>query len=128
MLTASVLIFVFAGLFVSKASSGLPSVREYAHKLVLKRWHSEAEWRALDAIIRPESGWNPCASYPSRHDCSYSGSASCGVPQANPCPSSWRGRLWETRHAQVRWLMDYVFRRYKRPSLALAFRQAHGYY
>lgn len=103
-------------------------MRQYAHRLVLQRWHSEAEWRALDAIVRPESAWNPCASYPRHHDCHYAGINSCGIPQANPCPPLWRGRLWETRFAQCRWIVDYVARRYGSPSRALAFRRANGWY
>jgi hypothetical protein len=94
----------------------------------LRRWHSSTEWHALDVIVAAESSWNPCASYPSRSDCSYSGSSACGIPQANPCPSAWRGRLWPTRYAQVRWLIAYVARRYGDPLAALAFRNAHGWY
>lgn len=105
-----------------------PSVREYAHKLILARWHSEAEWRAADAIIRPESNWNPCAYYPSRSDCRYTGRRSCGIPQANPCPREWAGRMWESRYEQVRWFVAYVARRYGSPSAALRFRRAHNWY
>ncbi len=114
----------------AQAASARPplSVRQYAHTLILARWGSEAEWLAADAIIRPESNWNPCASYPSRNDCRYTGSSSCGVPQANPCPMLWRGRLWETRYAQVRWFIAYVARRYGSPTRALSFRRAHGWY
>jgi hypothetical protein len=105
------------------------SPRSYAHRLVLARWHSEAQWLALDAIVRPESSWNPCASYPGRHDCSYTGSSSCGIPQANPCPREWRGRLASTWRAQVRWLIRYVASpRYGSPIAALVFRRAHGWY
>ncbi len=104
------------------------TVKQYARLVVLERWKSEGEWRAAVAVITPESNFNPCASYPSRHDCRYSGPSSCGVPQANPCPSSWRGRLWETRYAQCRWFVDYVARRYGSPSNALSFRRGHGYY
>lgn len=104
------------------------TVRQYAHSLVIARWHSEAEWLAVDLIIRPESNWNPCASYPSRNDCRYTGPSSCGVPQANPCPTLWRGRLWETRWAQARWLVDYLDSRYGTPSAALSFRMRHGWY
>lgn len=78
--------------------------------------------------MTPESGWNPCRHYPSTTDCRYSGSNSCGIPQANPCPSLWRGRLWETRYAQVRWVLAYIATRYRDPVHALWFRQAHGYY
>jgi len=104
------------------------SPRGYAHRLTIVTWHSEAEWRALDAIVRPESGWNPCRHYPSTTDCRYAGSNSCGIPQANPCPSAWQGHLGKTWRAQVRWLIDYVKRRYKTPSNALAFRRANNWY
>lgn len=91
------------------------------------RW-TGAQWDALDSIIRPESAWNPCASYPSRHDCFYSGSSSCGIPQANPCPYSWRGRLGASAKEQVKWLLNYVKVRYGSPLNALYFRRTHGYY
>lgn len=104
------------------------SVREYTARAMVVRWNDPAEWRALDAIVRPESRWHPCAVYPSRRDCSYRGESSCGLPQASPCPLAWRGRLWETRYAQADWLLDYIERRYGSPSQALAFRRAHGWY
>lgn len=129
-MTTLLLVLLLLTLTVTSVASARakPSVRQYAHTLVLARWGSEAEWRAFEAIIRPESAWNPCASYPSRNDCRYTGSSSCGIPQANPCPPAWRGRLWETRYAQARWARDYIARRYGSPSRALAFRRVHGYY
>jgi hypothetical protein len=96
--------------------------------MVLHRWVYLSEWHALDSIIVPESGWNPCASYPGRDDCHYSGPNACGIPQANPCPEAWRGRLGRTWRAQDRWLIAYVARRYGDPLAALAFRNAHGWY
>lgn len=96
--------------------------------MTIATWHSEAQWQALDAIVTPESHWNPCASYPGNHDCSYAGSNSCGIPQANPCPAAWRGRLASTWRAQVVWLIGYVRSRYGSPLGALAFRRAHGWY
>jgi hypothetical protein len=110
------------------ARSGTISPRSYAHRLTIARWHSQLEWRALDAIVAAESGWNPCRRYPSTTDCSYAGLSSCGIPQANPCPREWRGRLAVTWRAQVWWLIRYVTHRYGSPSRALAFRRAHGYY
>lgn len=98
--------------------------RAYAHRLV----RSEAQFRALDAIVRAESGWNPCAVYPRRVDCSYRGANSCGIPQANPCPRAWRGRLAATWRAQVRWLVAYIQRRYGSPVRALEWRRRKGWY
>jgi hypothetical protein len=97
-----------------------PMLRAYAHKLVLERWHSEAEYRAFEKVIDNESGFNPCAYYPHSRDCRYAGSNSCGIPQANPCPSSWRGRLWAARWAQVRWTVAYMAGRYGSPSATWA--------
>jgi hypothetical protein len=105
-----------------------PSVGDYAEQRAAERGWTGGQWRALQALVRPESGWDPCAVYPSRHDCAYAGTSSCGVPQAQPCPTAWRGRLWSVRFAQVRWLLDYIERRYGDPAHALSFRQAHSYY
>lgn len=110
------------------ARSGTITPRAYAHKLAIARWHSEAQWRSLDAIVTPESRWDPCAVNPSMHDCTYTGSSSCGIPQASPCPEAWRGRLSASWRAQVRWLIRYVARRYGSPAAALAFRVAHNWY
>jgi len=112
----------------ARARSFVRTPRALARRLVLARWHSTAEWRALDEIVTPESRWQPCAVYPSRLDCSYAGASSCGIPQAQPCPALWRGRLRTTWQAQVRWLIGYVARRYGSPSQALAFRRANGWY
>ena len=128
-MTLTFVLLLLVLLAASVASARPPqTVRQYAHTLIIARWHSEAEWRAAVEIITPESNFNPCASYPSRNDCDYAGASSCGVPQANPCPPLWRGRLWETRYAQVRWFVAYVARRYGSPLRALAFRRAHGWY
>jgi hypothetical protein len=105
-----------------------PSVRGYAKHHAAARGWIGAQWRALEAIARPESGWDPCAVYPSRRNCRYTGTGSCGVPQAQPCPPSWRGRLWEVRYAQVRWLLDYIDSRYGDPLHALWFWQTHAWY
>lgn len=119
---------VFVSIVEAKMAGAAVSVRSYAHALVLKRWHSTGQWFAFDAIVRRESGWNPCAYYPHRSDCGYRGSNSCGIPQANPCPSSWRGRLFSTRFAQVRWGIAYIVDRYGDPIAALAYWDAHGSY
>ena len=104
------------------------SVRGYARLQVAARGWTAADWRALELIARYESRWDPCAVYPSAHNCAYAGGGSCGIPQAQPCPAAWRGRLWTTRFAQVRWLVDYIGRRYGDPQRALSFRRSHSYY
>jgi hypothetical protein len=112
----------------SARSGTFPPARAYAHTLALATWHSEAQWQDLDAVVVPESHWDPCAYNPVSRDCAYAGSASCGIPQAQPCPAAWRGRLGATWRAQVRWLIAYVLRRYKLPSVALAHERAYGWY
>jgi hypothetical protein len=112
----------------ARQSAKAPSVREYARQQAAARGWTGAQWRALEEIVRYESSWDPCAVFPSRHSCTYAGSVSCGVPQAQPCPRAWRGRLWEVRFAQVRWLLDYIDSRYGHPANALQFRRSRGWY
>lgn len=104
------------------------SARAYARQLVLRRWHSAAQWQAEDSIVSGESHWDPCAVNPGMHACGYAGASSCGIPQANPCPTGWRGHLYETRFQQVVWLQHYIAGRYGDPLHALWFHKAHGWY
>ena len=127
-LVAAAAALTTAAIFAAPAQSAPTSPRSYAHALTIALWHSEAQWQALDEIVTPESGWNPCSVYPSVHNCRYSGSNSCGIPQASPCPAAWRGRLDATWRQQVRWLIAYVWKRYGSPLGALAFRTSHGWY
>jgi hypothetical protein len=102
------------------------SPRTYAHQLATAEGWNASEWWALDWIVTRESGWDPCAVNPSRHECGYTGANSCGIPQAQPCP--WRGRLWSSRFEQVRWLVRYVKARYRTPARARAFWLVHRWY
>lgn len=122
----TVLIAILALIFAVTPAPAAPSVRAYTKALVEERW--PGQWPHAQLIVGPESGWHPCAVYPSRRDCSYAGRNSCGIPQATPCPVAWRGRLWETRYAQAQWLVRYILRRYGSPARALAFRRAHGWF
>jgi hypothetical protein len=103
--------------------------KQYAKTLATSRygWNG-AQQEALDALVEPESGWNPCRRYPSTTDCNYAGSSSCGIPQATPCPVAWRGRLDESWREQVSWLLSYIERRYHDPVSALAFRRSYNWY
>lgn len=103
-------------------------VYRYARNLAALRGWTGEQWSDLAAIVEPESGWDPCAVYPSQHDCGYVGSNSCGIPQADPCPALWLGRLDRTWRAQIRWLIAYVAGRYHDPASALAYREAYGSY
>jgi hypothetical protein len=58
------------------------SLRTYAKQQAATHGWTGAQWQALETLAREESGWDPCAVYPSRHSCTYAGAASCGVPQA----------------------------------------------
>lgn len=100
----------------------------YARQLAAQQGWTGYQWDDLVQIIHPESGWDPCSVYPSQHVCDYQGSNSCGVPQADPCPWEWQGRLAGTWRAQVRWLIAYVKSRYGTPAAALAYHIAHGSY
>lgn len=131
MLTLAVALFVlFCAAPAAKSArpKSFPMLRAYAHQLVVKRWHSEAEWVAFEHVIDEESGFNPCAVYPGRRDCSYSGSNSCGIAQRNPCPRWMRGRLWETRWAQIRDAVAYMAARYGSPSRTWAHWQVNRAY
>lgn len=112
--------------YISRIVRGGP--REYAHILTLRKWHSEAAWVALNEIVMAESSWNPCASFPGNHDCSYAGSNACGIPQRYYCPTAWRGNLWATRWAQARDLIAYVAGRYGDPFRAHYYRFTLGSY
>lgn len=100
--------------------------RGLARMLVLRNWHSEAQWQDLNGIIVPESNWDPCAHFPSTHDCGYQGINACGIPQADPCPTAWLGHLDNWRR-QVFWLINYVKRRYGTPAVAYQHHQAGMY-
>lgn len=101
--------------------------RGYLCDLIEAKW--PGQFWAVNEIVTPESGWDPCAVYPSQHDCGYIGSNSCGLPQADPCPSEWQGRLDVTWRAQCRWLTAYfVSHGYGSPVAALRYRQSHGSY
>lgn len=120
---------LFVGVAAAKTNTHhtLP-VRAYAEKAAASMGWTGAQWHDIDIIVSAESGWNPCAYNPSHSDCAYQGSASCGIPQAQPCPRRWLGRMWNTRYLQVWWLMHYIKSRYGSPANALAFREAHGWY
>ena len=116
-------------ILAAPSQAAVVSPKQYAKMLAATRYGwMGVQHRALDAIVRPESGWNPCRRYPSRTDCDYAGSNSCGIPQATPCPYAWRGRLAGSWRAQVRWLLAYIERRYHDPVAALAFRRSHNWY
>jgi hypothetical protein len=97
-------------------------------KIVMARkygWTGQ-EWTSLDALVRNESGWDPCAHYPSTHDCGYVGTNACGIPQRYYCPTEWQGHL-ELWHRQVFWMLRYIRDRYGDPINAY-YHETHGGY
>lgn len=100
----------------------------YAQHQAAARGWTGSEWSDLNTVVMRESTWNPCRHYPQTTDCHYNGPNACGIPQRNPCPAAWRGRLWPTWRAQVRELMRYVHDRYGTPSRALAVWNVQGSY
>lgn len=92
-------------------------------------WRGPA-WRDIDAIVRRESGWDPCAVNPGLHECGYRGSSACGIPQAYPCSKTWWGRsgdLYGTRYWQVKWMLRYIHDGYGTPANAL-YHERTSYY
>jgi hypothetical protein len=137
MKTTIILVIVAALLFAGVAAGKTkhhqhhprpPALKAYAQKAAAIYGWTGTQWDAIDDIVTHESGWNPCAYNPSHSDCGYTGSASCGLPQAQPCPYKWRGRMWETRYLQVWWMLHYIHDRYGTPLNALAFRGANNWY
>lgn len=83
-------------------------------------------WWAVDYIVSRESGWNPCAYYPGRSNCSASPTTACGLAQQNPC-----GKIpghWTDPVAALRWQYQYVNDRYGGYPQAVAYWKIHHVY
>ena len=68
----------------------------------------EDQWGYVDYIVSRESGWNPCAYYPSTYDCSATPVNACGLVMQNPCnkiAADWRDPV-----AALQWANGYVGR------------------
>lgn len=98
--------------------------RALGQTLAAARGWTGSEWAALDLLWNRESGWNPCRHYPSTTDCSYAGSAACGIPQRKPCA----GLILAGPAAQIRWGLAYIASRYGTPTAALAHSNTNGWY
>ncbi|KRN02161.1 SLT domain-containing protein [Levilactobacillus senmaizukei DSM 21775 = NBRC 103853] len=92
-----------------------------------KHWLEQAgipanQFGAYNAIITPESGWNPKIHNPS--------SSAYGLPQALPgSKMASAGSDWKTNPiTQLKWMKGYVKGRYGGINQALSFRKAHGWY
>jgi hypothetical protein len=95
--------------------------QQIVHNEMLKRW-GEDEWPALEELVQRESGWRPCAQYPSSSNCTPTSTNACGLFQANPCQRLLGviGTL-DNVQGQAAWGMDYIADRYGSPSMALDF-------
>jgi TolA-binding protein len=86
----------------------------------------ESEWWAVDYIVSRESGWQPCAYYPSKNDCGATPVNACGLVQQNPChkiPGDWRDPV-----VALKWQANYVKVRYGGYAGAVAYWKVHNQY
>ena len=79
---------------------------------------------SLHEIVRRESGYSPCAVYPSRRDCSYTGSNACSLFQFYPCRCLNNGRVRPQANCGYR----YIRSKFGTPTAALRYHNAHGSY
>lgn len=63
-------------------------------------------WGYVDWIVTRESSWDPCAYYPSQHDCSATPVNACGLVMQNPCHKI--GGDWRDPVAALQWANGYV--------------------
>lgn len=105
-------------------SEYVPSGNQY--QWLLESGIPQQYWRAVDYIVSRESGWKPCAYYPSKNDCSASPSTACGLVQQLPCgkiPADWRDPV-----AALKWQYQYVTEKYGGYPQAMLYWQEHGNY
>ena len=90
--------------------------------------HALPASQAKAFIYQHESGNNPCAYYPSKSDCNYTGQAACGLGGAKPC-SKMRDYCAMSDYAcQDRWFTGYAISRYGSWEGAYAFWIRHRWW
>lgn len=72
----------------------------------------ESDWQYVDYIVSRESGWQPCAYYPSKNDCSAKPTTACGLAQSLPCGKQSKYGHWTDPVANLKWQYDYIKDRY----------------
>lgn len=87
-----------------------------------------SEWWAVDYIVSRESGWQPCAYYPSKNDCNANPSSACGLAQSLPCGKQAKYGHWTDPVANLKWQYEYVKGRYGGYPQAVAYWQANRHY
>lgn len=88
----------------------------------------QSEWWAVDYIVSRESGWQPCAYYPSQNDCNANPSSACGLAQSLPCGKQAKYGHWTDPVANLKWQYEYVKGRYGGYAQAVAYWKANGHY
>lgn len=88
----------------------------------------ESEWWAVDSIVSRESGWQPCAFYPSKNDCNATPSSACGLAQSLPCGKQSKYGHWTDPVANLKWQYEYVKQRYGGYAQAVAFWNVNHWY
>lgn len=88
----------------------------------------EHEWSYVDSIVSRESGWQPCAYYPSQNNCNATPSTACGLAQSLPCGKQSKYGHWTDPVANLKWQYEYVKGRYGGYAQAVAFWNANHWY
>lgn len=89
--------------------------KELAKQIVTERFGA-SHFKAFDALVTRESGWNP--------DAVNKNSGACGLPQALPC-SKIQDRSVQ---GQIEWMVSYIANRYGTPANAWAIWQQQHWY
>lgn len=85
------------------------------------------EWQYVDYIVSKESGWRPCAYYPSQNNCGATPTTACGLAQSLPCGKQSVYGHWTDPVANLKWMNDYV-KKYGGWAGAYAFWSANSWY
>lgn len=72
----------------------------------------ESDWSYVDIIVSRESGWKPCAYYPSQNNCDAQPTTACGLAQSLPCGKQSEYGVWNDPVANLKWQYEYVTQRY----------------
>lgn len=88
----------------------------------------ESDWQYVDYIVSKESGWQPCAYYPSQNDCSATPTSACGLAQSLPCGKQSKYGHWTDPVANLKWQHDYVKGRYSSYKQAYEFWTINKWY
>lgn len=88
----------------------------------------QSQWQYVDVLVQRESGWQPCAYFPSQNDCSAEPTTACGLAQALPCGKQSAYGHWTDPVANLKWQYEYVTQRYGGYAQALNHSSQFGWY